>query len=209
MKIAVVAANGKAGQLIVEEAIKRGHEVTAIVRSENQSKASQVIQKDLFDLTKEDLKGFDAVVSAFGAYTPETLHLHSQSIQHFADILAGNKAHLLIVGGAGSLYLDESHSSRLLDSPDFPEEFKPLAKAQADELEVLRTKDELNWTFISPAANFVADGERTGGYILAGEVFTTNAAGESVISYADYAIAVVDEIESAKHIRERISVLEK
>ena len=209
MKIAVVGANGKAGQLIVEEASNRGHDVTAIVRSENKTKASQVIQKDLFDLTTEDLNGFDAVVSAFGAYTPETLPLHSRSIEHFASILGDSDVRLLIVGGAGSLYLDESHTTRLLDSPDFPDAFKPMASAQADELEVLRSKDQLDWTFVSPAADFVADGQRTGDYILAGELFTTNEAGVSRISYADYAIAMVDEIEQAKHIKERISVLGK
>ncbi|KXT77857.1 Rrf2-linked NADH-flavin reductase [Streptococcus sp. DD13] len=153
MKIVVVGANGKAGQLIVEEAIQRGHDVTAVVRSENKSKAQKVIQKDLFDLTKEDLKGIDAVVSAFGAYTPETLPLHSQSIHHFASILGGSQTRLLVVGGAGSLYLDDSHTTRLLDSPDFPDAFKPLASAQADELDVIRTKEELRWTFVSPAAD--------------------------------------------------------
>ncbi len=209
MKIAVVAANGKAGQLIVEEALERGHDVTAVVRSENKTKADKVITKDLFDLTQEDLAGFDVVVSAFGAYTPETLPLHSQSINHFAEILGGKATRLLVVGGAGSLYLDESHTTRLIDSPDFPDAYKPLASAQADELDLIRTKDSLNWTFVSPAANFVADGPRTGEYLLAGEVFTTNDAGNSSISYADYAIAMVDEIESGKHIRERISVLGK
>ena len=80
MKLAVIAANGQAEKAIVEEAIKRGHEVTAIVRSENKSQAQSVILKDLFDLRKDDLTGFDAVISAFGAYTLDTLPLHSKSI---------------------------------------------------------------------------------------------------------------------------------
>lgn len=209
MKIAVVAANGKAGQLIVEEAVKRGHDVTAIVRSENKTQAQHLLKKDLFDLTKEDLAGYDVVVTAFGAWTPETLPLHSKSIEHFNDLLAGTSTRLLVVGGAGSLYVDKEKKVRLVDTAEFPADYKTLASAQADELDLLRTKKDLNWTFVSPAAEFIPDGAHTGEYILAGDFFTVNEAGESKISYADYAIAFVDEIESGKHIQERISVLGK
>ncbi len=105
--------------------------------------------------------------------------------------------------------MDETKTTRLLDTPDFPEEFKPLAKAQADELDLLRTKTGFNWTFVSPAADFIPDGEKTGNYILAGEIFTTNGKGISQISYADYAIELVDELEKGHYIKERISLLEK
>lgn len=206
MKILVVAANGQAGSVITKEAIKRGHDVTAVVRSENKSDAEKVIKKDLFNLTKEDVAGFDIVVSAFGAFTPDTLPLHSKSVNHFADILDGSSARLLIVGGAGSLYIDDTHTIRLLDTADFPAEFKPLATAQADELELLRTKESINWTFVSPAADFDENGEKIGNYAIAGEVFTTNEAGESYVSYADYASAMLDVIESGKYVKERISV---
>lgn len=209
MKIAVVAANGKAGQLIVEEAVKRGHDVTAIVRSENKTQAQHLLKKDLFDLTKEDLVGYDVVATAFGAWIAETLPLHNKSIEHFNDLLAGTNTRFLVVGGAGSLYVDKEKKVRLVDTAEFPAEYKPLASAQADELDLLRTKKDLNWTFVSPAAEFIPDGAHTGEYILAGDFFTVNEAGESKISYADYAIAFVDEIESGKHIQERISVLGK
>jgi len=209
MKIAVVAANGKAGQLIVEEAVKRGHDVTAIVRSKNKTQAQHLLKKALFNLTKEDLAGYDVVATAFGAWTPETLPLHSKSIEHFNDLLAGTNTRFLVVGGAGSLYVDKEKKVRLVDTAEFPAEYKPLASAQADELDLLRTKKDLNWTFVSPAAEFIPDGARTGEYILAGDFFTVNEAGESKISYADYAIAFVDEIEFGKHIQERISVLGK
>ena len=209
MKIAVVAANGKAGQLIVEEAVKRGHDVTAIVRSENKTQAQHLLKKDLFDLTKEDLVGYDVVATAFGAWTAETLPLHSKSIEHFNDLLAGTSTRLLVVGGAGSLYVDKEKKVRLVDTAEFSADYKPLASAQADELDLLRTKKDLNWTFVSPAAEFIPDGAHTGEYILAGDFFTVNEAGESKISYADYAIAFVDEIEFGKHIQERISVLGK
>ena len=85
--------------------------------------------------------------------------------------------------------------------------FLPLANAQGQELEALRKRSDVKWTFISPAGDFQADGERTGKYILAGEELTLNSRGESIISYADYAIAMVDEIESGNHIGQRISVV--
>lgn len=211
MKIAVVCANGKAGKLIVKEAVDRGHDVTAVVRGENQTVAQHTLAKDLFDLTSEDLAGFDAVVDAFGAWTPETLSEHSTSLAHLCDILSGTETRLLVVGGAGSLYVNPEHTAVVVDGPEFPEAFKPLAAAQGKALEELRARDDVRWTFISPAADFQADGERTGAYILAGEELRLNDAGESVISYADYAIAMVDEAERASdaHIRQRISVVRR
>lgn len=212
MKIAVVSANGKAGQLIVREAVDRGLDVTAVVRGENRSVAPNVIQKDLFDLTSADLAGFDVVVDAFGAWTPETLSQHSASLAHLCDVLSGSDARLIVVGGAGSLYVNPEHTLTVMEGPDFPDAFKPLAQAMGKALSELRLRDDVRWTFVSPAADFQADGERTGAYILAGEELTLNDAGESVISYADYAIAIVDEAiadESTSHVGQRISVVRK
>ena len=205
--IAVVAANGKAGKLIVKEAVDRGFDVTAIVRDENKTVAQHAIIKDLFDLTADDLTGFDAVVDAFGAWSPDTLPLHSTSLKHLADILSGTQTRLIVVGGAGSLYVDPEHKTQLFDTPDFPDVFKPLAKAQGKALAELRERKDVRWTFVSPAADFQADGERTGKYILAGEELKLNDRGESIISYADYAIVIVDEIAKGNHIGQRISVV--
>lgn len=209
MKIAVVCANGKAGKLIVEEALNRNMEVTAVVRNENKTAAPQAIVKDLFELSTEDLSGFDAVVDAFGAWTPEILPQHSTSLKHLCDILSGTETRLLVVGGAGSLYVNPEHTVQVMDGADFPEEFKPLAAAQGKALDELRGRTDVRWTFISPAADFRADGERTGAYLLGGEELILNDTGESIISYADYAIAMVDEIEKGDHIQQRISVVRK
>ena len=207
MKIAVVAANGKAGKLIVEEAVNRGFEVTAIVRSKNQTLAKNSINKGIMELTKEDLKDFDVVVDAFGAWEEDKLGEHTKTSQHLCNLLSGSDTRLLIVGGAGSLFVNSEHTAAVYDAPDFPAIFLPLAKAQGEELEKLRERSDVKWTFISPAADFQPDGERTGKYILAGEELTLNDRGESIISYADYAIAVVDEIEKGNHIQERISLV--
>lgn len=207
MKLAVVCANGKAGLRIVEEAVSRGLDVTAVVREENRSAARAVIRKDLFDLTAADLAGFDAVVDAFGAWTPETLPLHSQSLAHLCDILSGTSTRLLVVGGAGSLYVNPEHTACVADGPDFPDAFKPLAAAMAQALAELRQRADVRWTYLSPAADFQPDGARTGSYTLGGEELTRNAKGESVISYADYAIAMVDEAVSGNHIQQRLSAV--
>lgn len=208
-KIAVVCANGKAGRLIVKEAVERGMDVTAVVRKENQTKAQHVLQKDLFDLTAKDLESFDAVVDAFGAWTEETLPLHSTSLKHLCDILSGKQTRLLVVGGAGSLYVNPEHTAQVADGPDFPDAFKPLAAAMAKALDELRERKDVYWTYISPAGDFQAEGEKTGEYILGGEELTLNEKGESVISYGDYAVAMVEEIEKGSHIQERISVVRK
>lgn len=206
MKIAVVCANGKAGRLIVKEAMERGMDVTAIVRGENKSGAGKAVKKDLFDLTAADLEGFDAVVDAFGAWTPETIGGIPKAVKHLCDILTGKKTRLLVVGGAGSLYVNKEHTVCVADGADFPDAFKPLAAAHDEALRHLRTRNDVNWTYISPAADFQADGERKGSYIPGGEELTLNEKGESVLSYADYAIAMADEIEKGNHVQQRISV---
>ncbi len=207
MKIAVICANGKAGKLIVKEAVSRGLDVTAVVRGENATEAKEVLKKDLFDLTADDLKGFDVVIDAFGAWTEETLPLHSTSLKHLCDILSGTETRLLIVGGAGSLYVNPEHTVCVADGPDFPDAFKPLASAMAKALSELRERKDVKWTYISPAGDFQAEGERTGKYILGGEELMLNSKGESIISYADYAIAMVDEAVNGNHIQKRISVV--
>ncbi len=208
--IAVVAADGRVARKVITEAVNRGWDVTAFGRKdENTGDAQTYIKKDILDLTREDLEGFDAVVDAFGAWTPETFHLHGETLQHLLDILAGTDVRLVYVGGAGSLYVNPEHTLQVYQTPDFPAEFVPLATAQVGTLAQIRPVKDVKWTYISPAGDFQADGERTGEYILAGEELTLNDRGESIISYADYAIALVDEIESGDHIQERISVVRK
>lgn len=207
MKVAVICANGRVGKLIVKEATERGLDITAFAKGENESVATNYVEKDLFDLTKEDLKGFDVVVSAFGAWQEEVLPQHVTSLMHLCDVLSGTDIRLCVVGGAGSLYVNKEHTIQVMDGADFPDVFKPLAKAQGKALDELRKRNDVKWTFLSPAGDFQADGEKTGKYILAGEELTLNSKGESVISYADYAIAMVDEVIKGNHIQQRISVV--
>lgn len=105
--------------------------------------------------------------------------------------------------------MNPEHTVCVADGPDFPDMFKPLAAAMAKALSELRQRNDVKWTYISPAGDFQAEGERSGEYILGGEELTLNEKGESIISYADYAVAMVDEIVKGSHIQERISVVRK
>lgn len=209
MKIAIIGANGKAGSLLVKEALDRGHEVTAVVRDSSKIADTQVkiLEKDLFDLTYDDLKENDAVIDAFAVWAEDQLYQHKTSLAHLSDILAEKPVRLLVVGGAGSLYVDPEHKLRLMDTPDFPDMFKPLASNMGEAFDALRTRKDVNWTYLSPSADFSAEGVRTGKYKAGGEELMTNSKGLSTISYADYAIAMLDEAELPKHLQERFTVV--
>lgn len=204
MKIAVIGANGKEGSLIAKEAENRGLEVTSIVRSAEKSVTDKYLVRDVYDITSEDLAGFDAVVDALGFFG-EMVKEYVPSTQHLINILKNSTVRLLVVGGAGSLYMNPEHTEQLFQGADFPAAVKPLSEQMGKALDLLK-KSDLNWTYISPAADFDHNGARTGKYVVAGEEFTTDENDQSKISYADYAIAMVDEIENAKHKNERISV---
>ena len=209
MKIAVVCAAGKPGRLLVSEALSRGHEVTGFVRNAEAELApgAKKIVKDLFALTREDLQGFDAVIDAFGAWTEETLPQHTTSLMHLCDALSGTETRLLVVGGAGSLFVNPAHTKMLMELPSFPEAYKPLAESMRSALDMLRERRDVKWTYLSPAADFRAEGARTGRYLSGGEEYFENARGLSAISYADYAVAMIDEAESGKHDGKRFSVI--
>ncbi len=208
MKIAVVATGNVAKKVIVE-AQERNIEVVAFGRRENDTAATEYVQKDLFDITKEDLAGFDAVVDAAGGWTAETVGIIPAAAKHLAGLVEGTDTRLVVVGGAGSLFVNPERTLTLAEGPEFPESWLPIANAHSEALQFLRDTKDVKWTYISPAADFQAEGERSGEYTLAGEDFTLNSKGESTISYADYAIALVDEIVSGNHIQERISVVSK
>ncbi|WP_088051532.1 NAD(P)-dependent oxidoreductase [Virgibacillus dakarensis] len=208
MKIAIIGASGKAGRLILEEAVRRGHDVTAIIRDRAKlaDKEVPVVEKSILDLTSDDIKPYDVVVNAFGAPLGEE-QPHVDAGHALIEALKGTTAKAIIVGGAGSLYADEDKTVRVSDTPDFPDAFKPTATGQARNLQELQKTTGITWTFISPSAVFDPDGKRTGSYQSGKDTLLVNAKGDSYISYADYAIAVVDEIENPKHVNERFTVV--
>ncbi|MBV4478997.1 NAD(P)-dependent oxidoreductase [Pseudomonas khavaziana] len=200
-KIAIIGATGRAGSQLLEEALRRGHSVTAIARNTDKlgvRPGVTVKQVDALDADalQHAISGSDVVISA----------------AHFATLPAGavigpvkraGVKRLLVVGGAGSLLLPDG--SRVIDSPGFPAEYKAEASAGAEFLEALRQEKELDWTFLSPSALFDGTG-RTGKFRLGQDDLLVSSDGNSSISFADYAIAMIDEVETPRHSRQRFTV---
>ena len=210
MNIAVIGAAGKAGSLIAAEAKSRGYKVTAIVRPGSQDRLPPgytVLEKSLYDLTTEDLKGFDAVIDAFGtaSYGPGAEKLHVTSVEHLITVMEKlPDVRLLMVGGAGSLYTDETEKDLVLDT--IPEAYRAVPAAMAKAFEKLK-KSNINWTYFSPAPSFLPNGPRTGKYILSTDYRILNSMGEAAISYADYAAAMVDELTERRFVKKRFTAV--
>ena len=200
-KIAIIGATGRAGSQLLEEALRRGHTVIAIARNTDKLAVRPgvtVKQVDALDdeALQHAISGSDVVISA----------AHFATLPASAVIGPVKKAgvkRLLVVGGAGSLLLPGG--GRVIDSEGFPAEYKAEASAGAQFLETLRQEKELDWTFLSPSALF--DGtERTGKFRLGTDDLLVNSDGNSSISFADFAIAMLDEVETPKHSRQRFTV---
>jgi len=199
-KIALIGASGNAGSRILKELSDRGHPVTAIARNpEKIANLPGVVAKkgDVFDQAglSDLLKGHDAVISAvhFTASDPATL---------IEAVRASGVQRYLVVGGAGSLEI--APGQRVVDLPDFPAAYKAEATKGAEFLDLLKQEKQLDWTFLSPSAEFVP-GERTGKFRIGKDNLLSNGEG-SRISFEDYAIALVDEIEKPQHSRQRFTV---
>lgn len=199
-KIALIGASGHAGSEILKELSRRGHEVTAIARNaERIARLPGVTAKagdanDLAALTAL-LKGHDVVISAvfFSQSDPRVL---------IGAVKAAGVPRYVVVGGAGSL--NAPGGGRLYDTPEFPDIYRPEARSGGIFLDTLRLTEGLDWTFISPPLE-IFEGERKGVY-RAGADAPLFADGKSAISFADYAIALTDEVETPRHSRARFTV---
>lgn len=199
-KIALIGASGNAGSRILRELSDRGHQVTAIARNPEKIAALPgvtAVKGDAQDRAALAglVRGHDAVVSAL-RFTGTDFSIITGALGD------ASVARYLVVGGAASL--EVAPGQRLLDQPEFPEAYKEEATHGAATLDYLRGLDDLDWTFLSPSAMFVP-GERTGTFRLGKDRLLTGENGSS-ISFEDYAIAMVDEIEEPKHIRQRFTV---
>jgi len=201
MKVAVVGATGNAGSRIVSELLQRGHHVTAIVRNPEKVPAKPNLTASKGDVFDTDglaglLRGHDAVVSTvhFTASDPEKL---------IAAVKASAVPRYIVVGGAGSL--EVAPGLKLFDTPNFPAAYLAEARKGGAFLDLLRQESALNWTFISPSAFFIP-GERTGKFRLGTDQLLTAPDGKSSISFEDYAVALVDELEKPAHACKRFTV---
>ncbi|SFE88094.1 hypothetical protein SAMN05518672_111148 [Chitinophaga sp. CF118] len=207
MKVAIIGASGFIGSAILKEALERGHTVTAIVRHPEKitTKHPQLTVKK-GDVTNAPevaalVAGNDAVISAFNSYDPATyvtaIHAIINGVKQ-----AGIKR-LLAVSGAGSLEIEPG--VQVLDTPEFPAAWKDGASATRDAFYVIKQQNDLDWTVLSPAI-MIEPGERTGKFRLGKDQVVADEKGDSKISTADYAVAMIDELEKPAHIRERFTL---
>lgn len=203
--LAIIGATGKAGSLMLDKAVVRGLEVTAIVRDAKKVKQDvPVIEKDVFALTRDDIKAFDAVIVAYKAAEGQEEDYHKLFV-HLKDIFTGTDTHLLIMGGAGSLYTDESHSKKHWETMDQNAPWIATPRELAKASEIIKTSD-LNWTYFSPADFLNPEGAETGDVTITDNVLRYNSKGESEVSYPDYAAAMIDLVISGDHQREHIGI---
>ena len=207
MHIARYGATGKAGGRILTELLSRGHQVTAIVRDPAKLAVQPgltVVQGDVSsaDGIADKIKGADAVVSAYGPPPDDTDQLLPVTENLIAAVKDTGVPRLLTVGGAGSLEVAPGVTG--IPSGPIPAEWVPIAVSHAKVLEIVK-KSDINWTYFSPAGFFVP-GERTGKFRLGTDQLIANAEGDSRISLEDYAIALVDELETPKHERARFTI---
>ncbi|MEI9885871.1 MAG: NAD(P)-dependent oxidoreductase [Rhizomicrobium sp.] len=199
MKVALIGASGNIGSKIAAELLARGHSVTAIARNAGKAppgtQAKSVDAADAAALAAV-LKGHDAVISS-APFAP------GLSPAIIAAVKQSGVKRYIMVGGAGSL--EVAPGKMLKDTLTLPDAVRAILDEAAENLKRLRAENELDWTFFSPAAE-IGPGERTGKFRLGGDQLVTGADGKSRISYDDYAIALVDELEQGKHIRRRFTV---
>lgn len=212
-KVAVIGATGFVGTQVVNELANRGYAVEAIVRDaskveQNDKVSAKSIDVNNIDELSEALKGSDAVISTFNAgWTNPNLYndflTGSENIEKAVE-KAGVKR-FITVGGAGSLYI--ANGVQIVDTPDFPEAYKPGATAARDYLNKIKENNTLDWTFFSPAIEMNQSnvGTRTGKYRTSLETPVLNEEGRSILSVEDVAVVLVDELEQNNHIRERFT----
>jgi len=210
MRVAIIGASGFIGSYVRDEALGRGHQVTAIVRHPEKITAQNphltVVKADVLkDKVDELVKGHDAVISAYSA-SRGSPDIYNEHVRGAKAIISGVKKsgikRLLVVGGAATL--EVAPGVQLIDTMS-PEQVTDGMLATRETLYILKKEKELEWTFLSPAA-LISPGERTGHYRVGKDQFLKNKEGESKISTQDYAVAMLDELENPQHIRERFTV---
>ncbi|OHC22332.1 MAG: 3-beta hydroxysteroid dehydrogenase [Pseudomonadales bacterium RIFCSPHIGHO2_02_FULL_60_43] len=211
MKLALIGASGFVGAAVLQEALDRGHQVTGIVRNPAklpQHAALNAVAGDAYnaEALAAHLKGHDAVIHAFNPGWG-TADIRERFIQGSQAIIAASKQadvqRLLVVGGAGSLYV--APGLQLIDTPDFPAEYKEGAEGARQALNLLKAETALAWSFISPPA-LLQPGARSGQFRIGGDQLLMNGDAPAQISVADLAVAIIDELERPHHLRQRFTV---
>lgn len=210
MKVAIIGATGFVGSALLQEATARGHEVTALVTNPSKVAATEkvvALQADVLahDSLADKLKSHEALISAFSGHAQADIF--GYYVKGIQSIIAATKQagvpRLLVVGGAGGL--EVAPGVQLIDTPEFPAQWKGTAEGARQALNQLRNEQELDWTVLAPSAH-LEPGQRTGKFRIGKDQLLVDEAGESRISLEDYAVAMIDELEKPGHSRTRFTV---
>jgi uncharacterized protein len=211
MKVVLLGASGFVGSAILKEALDRGHQVTAVVRSQGHLIPVQHLKVQITDVYDSlalaaVMVGHDALISAFNPGWKDP-NLYADQVRGTTSILKAAKSaaikRVLWVGGAGGL--EVKPGVRVVDAPDFPAAIKPGSLATIEALDQLRREPELDWSYLSPSSN-MKSGTRTGKFRLGDDQLLVDSSGHSNISVQDYAVAMINELEHPAHIRKRFTV---
>lgn len=208
MKIAVIGANGNLGSRVTKQALDRGFKVKGFLyMGETPDDRVEVVNKSLFDITKEDLADCDVMISAYGSGFNADPTLNHQAFLKYIELNKGEKRHLISIGGAGSLFTDETHKVYCYETPEHPDFLREISKNIKLGIGELRKTTDVNWTVVCPSSFFDPDGEHTGKYQIGTEGHLIyNDKGESIVSYDDLAQAMLDIAQDDSYNKMQITV---
>lgn len=211
MKFAMIGASGHLGWLVTKEALDRGHQVTALIRSDKPvDSRAEVLRKDVFQLERADVEPYDAVLSCFGSGFAVDPVVNLQICQHYVEIFEGLRTHLFHVVGAGCLFSDASHTTRNYELPGHPKFLKGVSQNSTLGLETLQRSVNIRWTCMIPSVIFDGEHSGNGKYVVGIDVQPLyNEDGKSIVTFDDFAKAMVDFAETDAYVGSVVTLLSK
>lgn len=211
MKIALIGANGNLGSRVARQALDRGFEVRGFLHGgETPDKRAEIVYKSLFDLTKEDIAGCDILISAYGSGFKADPALNYKAFQKYIMLCKETGCRLIAIGGAGSLFTDETHTVYCYETPGYPDFLRGISTNIKLGIDELKKTEGINWTVVCPSSSFDPEGPFTGNYQVGAEGHLLhNAAGESYVTYDDLAKAMVDIAQDNTYQKMMITVVTK
>lgn len=209
MKIAVIGANGNLGTRVVKQALGRGFEVKGFIYDgETPDERVEIVKKSLFDVTAGDLADCDVMISAYGSGFKADPVLNLKAYQKYIELNQGTNRHVIAIGGAGSLFTDESHTTYCYETPEHPDFLREISKNIKLGIDEIKKTADVNWTSVCPSSFFDPEGGLTGNYTIGEEGHLLfNKAGESRVTYDDLASAMLDIAEADSYNRKQVTVL--
>lgn len=211
MKIAMIGANGNLGTRVTKQALDRGFEVKGFIyNGDTPDERAEIVEKSLFDVTKEDIADCDVMISAYGSGFKADPALNHKAFLKYIELNAGTDRHLITIGGAGSLFTDATHTTYSYETPEHPEFLREISKNIKLGIDELKNRTDVNWTVVCPSSFFDPEGELSGNYEIGTEGHLLfNEKGESRVTYNDLAQAMLDIAEANNYNQKQITVLTK